>query len=227
MHLLLIIVLLIALIVGPGLWVSAVMKRYQLPRDRYSRSGGATARALLDAQGLGHVTTEKTDRGDHYDPIAKAVRLSAENFDGRSLTALTIAAHEVGHAIQDAAGFRPLRIRTALVRWAHPIERIGAGLLMVSPFVALVTRVPAIGMLSFFAGIATLASGIAVHAVTLPTEFDASFGRALPLIRSQRLLRDEDIPRAHKLLTAAALTYVSGALQSLLNIARWWAIFRR
>jgi len=227
MHLLLPLLILFALIIGPGLWVGAVMKRYHRPRDRYARTGGETARALLDDLGLAHVTTEATDRGDHYDPIAKAVRLSAENFDGRSLTALTVAAHEVGHAMQDAAGFGPLRLRTQLVRWAHPIERIGAGLLMISPFVGILTRAPAIGILSFLTGIATLAIGIAVHAATLPTEFDASFGRALPLIRRQALLREEDLPRARKLLTAAALTYVSGALQSLLNIARWWAIFRR
>ncbi len=66
-----------------------------------------------------------------------------------------------------------------------------------------------------------------MHALTLPTEFDASFGRAMPLIRQHDILRREDIPRARKLLTAAALTYVSQALQSLLNIARWWAILRR
>jgi Zn-dependent membrane protease YugP len=98
---------------------------------------------------------------------------------------------------------------------------------MFAPFSVLLTRVPAIGMLSFLVGLATLASGIVVHALTLPTEFDASFGRALPLIRHHELLRDEDIPRARTLLTAAALTYVSGALQSLLNIARWWSILRR
>jgi hypothetical protein len=72
-----------------------------------------------------------------------------------------------------------------------------------------------------------LASGIVVHLLTLPTEFDASFGRALPLMKQRGVLRKEDMPRARRLLTAAALTYVSGALQSLINIARWWAILRR
>jgi Zn-dependent membrane protease YugP len=73
----------------------------------------------------------------------------------------------------------------------------------------------------------TLGAGVAVHLLTLPTELDASFRRALPLVQQRRLLRPEDVPRARRLLTAAAFTYVAVALQSLLNIARWWAILRR
>jgi hypothetical protein len=227
MHLLILGLILLAAIFGPALWVGAVMRRHAVPRDRYARSGGEAARMLLDAEGLGQVAVEPTNRGDHYDPAAKAVRLSPDNFGSRSLTALTIAAHEVGHAIQDAAGFRPLRLRTGLVRLTHPIQRAGAALLMLSPFIVMLTRSPTVGRLGFVIGFATLAIGIVIHALTLPTEFDASFSRALPLIRRHGLLREEDIPRAQTLLTAAALTYVSGALQSLLNIARWWAILRR
>ena len=148
-------------------------------------------------------------------------------FSSRSLTAVTVAAHEVGHALQDATGFRPLHWRTRLVRWVGPIEKIGAGLLMVAPFTVAVTRAPSIGLLTLLGGFLTLGSGAAVHFLTLPTEFDASFGRALPLLAERGILRDGDGPRARKLLTAAALTYVSGALTSLLNIARWWAILRR
>jgi hypothetical protein len=82
-------------------------------------------------------------------------------------------------------------------------------------------------MLTFFGGMLTLGSGAAIHFLTLPTEFDASFGRALPLLDKQRLLKPGDKIKARRLLTAAALTYVAGSLTSLLNIARWWAILRR
>jgi uncharacterized protein len=227
MHLLILILLLLALVIGPGLWVSAVMKRYSFPADRYPMTGGELARRLLDHLSLTHVRTEATDQGDHYDPLQKVVRLSKANYEGRSLTAVTVAAHEVGHAIQDAGAFAPLRWRTRLVRWVGPIEKVGAGLLMATPLTGALTRSPAIAMLTFLGGLATLGSGIAVHALTLPTEFDASFRRALPLMHQQGVLRPEDRPRARRLLTAAALTYVAGALQSLLNIARWWAILRR
>jgi len=227
MHVLLLIALGLMLFVGPSMWVKSVMARYSAPKNRYPKTGGDVARELLEALSLHHVRIEATDAGDHYDPVEKIVRLSRANFDGRSLTAVTVAAHEVGHALQDAAGFGPLHWRTRLVRWVAPIERVGAGMLLVAPFSVALTRAPMVGLLTFVGGFLTLGSGVVVHALTLPTELDASFVRALPLLERRNLLRDEDLPRARKLLTAAALTYVAVALQSLLNIARWWTILRR
>jgi Zn-dependent membrane protease YugP len=219
--------ILVALIIGPGLWVQAVMRRYSQPANRYSRTGGQTARHLLDALGLRNVGTEVTEQGDHYDPLAKVVRLSHDNFNGRSLTAITIAAHEVGHALQDARAFAPLRMRTQLVQWVAPIEKIGAGMLMLAPLAGALARSPSLMLLGFAGGALTLGTGIVVHFLTLPTELDASFVRALPLLRQRGMLHPGDLPRARALLTAAAFTYVAAAMMSLLNIARWWAILRR
>lgn len=227
MHLLIIVLLLIAVILGPGLWVKRVMARYSEPNDRYPGTGGELARHLLDSLRLEHVGTEETEIGDHYDPRKKVVRLSPENFSGRSLTAITVAAHEVGHALQDAQGYAPLKWRSRLVQWVSPVEKVGAGLLMVAPFLLAVTRVPGIGLLTFLGGLVTLASSTMIHFVTLPTEFDASFARAMPMLSKGGILHSEDEPHARRLLTAAALTYVSASLMSLLNIARWWAILRR
>jgi len=224
---LILIVALLALTILPGLWVQAVIKRYREPANRYPRTGGQTARHLLDTLDLRNVVTEVTDRGDHYDPLAKAVRLTKDNFYGRSLTAVTIAAHEVGHAMQDARGFAPLRLRTQLVHWVAPIEKFGAGMLMMAPLMGAVTRSPRLGVLGLAGGVLILATGVVVHFLTLPTELDASFMRALPLMKKHGVIRDDDLPRARRLLTAAAFTYVAVALQSLLNIARWWAILRR
>ena len=221
------VVLLLALVFGPGLWVRRVIERYSSPPDRYSGTGAQLARFLLNKLGMQHVGVESTDQGDHYDPVAKAVRLTPDKYDGRSLTAITVAAHEVGHAIQDHEGYAPLRLRTYLVRVARPVERIGAGALMVAPFIGAITRVPSIGVIMFLAGFLTLATSTLVHLATLPTEFDASFNRALPLLDDQRVLKEVDRPHARRLLTAAALTYVAASLMSLLNIARWWAILRR
>lgn len=227
MHVILIIVLFLGLIIGPGLWVRTVMARYSRPAKRYQVSGGELARQLLDGLDLQDVVTEQTERGDHYDPRARAVRLSPDNFAGRSLTAITVAAHEVGHAIQHARGFRPLIWRTRLVVWVAPIEKVGAGLLMTAPFLAAMVRNPGIGLLTFVGGLATLGTATAVHALTLPTEFDASFARALPLLHRRRVLHPGDERGARRILMAAALTYVAASLTSLLNIARWWAIIRR
>lgn len=227
MHILIFVALLIGLIVGPGIWVNAVMARYRIPGNRYNRTGAETAQSLLSRAGVNDVRIEVTDRGDHYDPRDKVVRLSESNHSGKSLTALTIAAHEVGHAIQDARGYRPLKMRTALVTLLQPVEKIGAGLLMLAPFTVMLTRVPIVGLATLLGGILVLGSGVVVHALTLPTEFNASFARALPLLSESGTLRSEDLGRARRLLLAAALTYVSAALQSLLNIGRWWAILLR
>ncbi len=219
--------MLLALILGPGIWVKRVMKKYSQPGDRYPGSGADLARNLLDKHGLQSVSVESTDSGDHYDPTAKSVRLSTANHDGRSLTAITVAAHEVGHAIQDKERYAPLRWRTRLVRATSPIQKIGAGVLVVSPFLGILTRLPALGLITFAAGMLTLGIAAVVHLVTLPTEFDASFNRALPMLDKYRTLKGTDRPYARRILTAAALTYVSASLMSLLNIARWFAILRR
>lgn len=227
MHFVLLAAFFVAIVFGPGLWVQHVMRRYSEPDDRYPGTGAELARHLLTRHGLEAVRVERTDTGDHYDPNAKAVRLTPANFDGRSLTAITVAAHEVGHALQDKQGFGPLRWRTRLVAATRNIERLGAGLLIASPFLGLVTRAPSVGILVFIGGLLSLGSSTLVHLVTLPTELDASFVRALPMLRRGDYLERADRPHARRILMAAALTYISASLMSLLNIARWWAILRR
>ena len=223
---LIVIAAVLVLVFGPSIWVKRVMSVYSSPVDRYPGSGASLARHLLDQYQLQHVGVESTERGDHYDPTSKTVRLSPANHDQHSLTAITVAAHEVGHAIQDHTGYGPLKWRTRLVRATGGLEKLGAGILIVSPFLAVVTRMPALGVLTFFGGFLALAASAVVHLVTLPTEFDASFNRALPLLEKHRIVKSSDRPYARRILTAAALTYVSVALMSLLNIARWIAILR-
>ncbi len=227
MHIVLLIIILLTLVIGPGLWVKLIMARYHRPQDRYGFSGGETARKLLDSLGLEHVRTEMTENGDHYDPGEKVVRLGEQNFHGKSLTAITIAAHEVGHALQDAQEFAPLRWRTQMVKLVGPVEKTGAVMMMAAPLIIGITRAPAAGLLMVIGGLLTLGSTVVIHLLTLPTEFDASFRRALPLLKEQDVLYPVDEPHARRLLKAAAMTYVAASLMSLLNIARWWAILRR
>ena len=220
--------LLIAVLVfGPGLWVRRVLEKYSEPADRYAGTGAQLARHLLNKHGLENVAVERTDEGDHYDPQAKAVRLTNDKFDGKSLTAITVAAHEVGHALQDRDSYAPLRLRTRLVKATRVVEKVGAAVLVLSPFLGAITRVPQLSLLMFGAGFLTLGSSTLIHLVTLPTEFDASFNRALPILDDYKILKKPDRPHARRLLRAAALTYVSASLMSLLNIARWLMILRR
>jgi len=227
MPVLFLLLLLVVVVVGPGLWVNHVLQRYSRPTDRYPGSGGELVRHMLDRLNLHDVGAEITEQGDHYDPAARMVRLTEDKFNGRSLTAITVAAHEVGHAHQHVSGYRPLLWRTRLVKWAAPGEKIGAGVLMMAPFVTLVTRAPVVGLLMLLGGFLVLGLGAVIHLVTLPVELDASFGRALPMLKKGGYLKSGDEPHARRLLAAAALTYVAASLMSLLNVARWWAILRR
>jgi hypothetical protein len=227
MHLLLPLVLIIVLIFAPGWWVRKVLSRYSNPADRYEGTGGELARYLLDRLDLKNVKVEETSAGDHYDPQDKAVRLTLDKLNGRSLTAVTVAAHEVGHALQDKVGFAPLKIRNRLIAMTRPVERLGAGILMAAPFIGMLTRAPALSLLMILGGLMSLLATTLVHLVTLPTEWDASFNRALPMLEQDGILKPVDLPHARRLLTAAALTYLAASLASLLNIARWWALLRR
>lgn len=227
MHLLLPLVLVVALVFGPGWWVRNVMSRYSSPEDRYDGSGGELARHLLDSLDLQNVKVEETTKGDHYDPQEKVIRLTPGNLNGRSLTAVTVAAHEVGHALQDASGYAPLKIRSQLIALTQPIQKLGAGILMAAPFIGMLTRAPMISLLMILGGFMSLGATTLVHLITLPTELDASFNRALPMLEKGKILKPVDLPHARRLLKAAALTYLSASLASLLNIARWWSLLRR
>jgi hypothetical protein len=219
--------LLLGIVFAPGIWVQRVLSKYSEPADRYSGSGAQLARFLLDKYGMDSVKVEETKEGDHYDPNAKAVRLTAEKYNGKSLTAITVAAHEVGHALQDHEGYKPLRYRSNLVRATQKFEKLGAAVLMISPFMGAITRAPGLGIVMFLGGMLTLGTSTLVHLVTLPTEVDASFNRALPMLEENNILMKADKRHARRLLKAAAFTYVSASLMSLLNIARWFAILRR
>ncbi len=217
--------LLLTLIYGPALWVRHVMARHREPADRYPGTGGELARHLVRRLELSGVGVEETEAGDHYDPVDKVVRLSPENYRGRHLTAVTVAAHEVGHALQDADGYQPLVLRTQLARLAAVGQRAGAALLVAVPVIMLLTRVPSTGLLLLLAGFLSIGLAVVVHLVTLPTELDASFRRALPLLEAG-YLKPEDHAPARRILAAAALTYVAAALMSLLNIWVWLRFLR-
>ncbi|QKK03354.1 MAG: zinc metallopeptidase [Pseudomonadota bacterium] len=221
MHLLILLIVLAGVIALPQWWVKRVLKRHLQPRDRYPGSGAELARHLLDRLGLDAVGVGRAQPGqDHYDPHERMVRLSPEHHDGRSLTAVTVAAHEVGHAVQHADGYRPLLWRTRLVEWLQRFQRIGVVLLALAPVAVIALRLPRAGLVMLVLAAAALASGIVVHLLTLPAELDASFRRALPLLDRGGYLRSEDRRPARRILTAAALTYVAGALVGLVNF--WW-----
>lgn len=219
-------ILAVAVIFGPHLWAQRVLARYG--RDEYFSGSGITLAGLLLARlGLTGVRIEETAGGDHYDPVEKVIRLSYAQCGRRTLTAVVVAAHEVGHAVQDHTHYPPLAARNRMVTAAARLERIGAAAILAMPLVTALLRVPAAGVVMVAAGFATLCIPVVVHLLTLPTEFDASFNRALPMLTEGGYIPPEDVPAARRILLACALTYVANALMSLLNVWRWIRILKR
>jgi hypothetical protein len=220
------IIIAITVLFGPHLWARHILNRYNR-QEYFSGSGIDLARLVLAHLNLNDVTVEMTDAGDHYDPTGKTIRLTKKIGGRKTLTAVVVAAHEIGHAIQDDSGYKPLKTRTRMIGTAQKIERIGAIIMMAVPVLAGVTRAPSVGVLMFVGGFATLCIPVLVHLLTLPTEFDASFNRALPMLTSGSYIPPEDIPAARKILIACALTYVANSLIGLLNVWRWIRVLRR
>jgi Zn-dependent membrane protease YugP len=215
----------VALIYGPQFWIKRIMQAHATELPGMPGTGGDLARHLLDDAGLNNVKVEITADGrDHYSTDDKAVRLSEANFNGKSITAVAVAAHEVAHAVQDRDGYMPLMMRQRLVKKTIIVERFGSIILMATPLVFALVKSPAVLLLELAAALGILASTIVIHVVTLPTEFDASFKKALPVL--ENYLPQDKITGARSVLRAAAFTYVAGALVSLLNVARWLRLLR-
>lgn len=218
---------LVALIFGPQLWARYTFARHNRPRDDFPGTGGELARHLIDRYALSCVQLETTAQGDHYDPTTKTVRLTPGYFNGKSLTSIAIAAHEVGHAIQHAENSRLFSTRTRLAKLAIAAERFGAVAMLAIPIIAAVTRAPSAGLLMVAIGVGSMLIGTLVHLVTLPVELDASFKKALPILQAGNYVSADDIPAVRQILRAAAYTYVANSLANLLNLWRWVAILRR
>ncbi len=216
----------LALVFGPRIWVRRVLAQHGADRPDLPGTGAELARHLLDEANLPSVMVEKTDTGDHYDPEAQAVRLLPQHHDGRSVAAVAVAAHEVSHAVQHARGETAFMRRLDLIKQLGWVEKLASGILLFSPIVFVVMKSPALLALQILAGVLLLGIRIVVHLVTLPVEFDASFGKALPVLLRGRYLGAGDMAAAQKVLKAAAYTYVAAALAALLDVVRWVRMLR-
>ncbi len=222
-----VIVLLIA-IFAPQIWTKYVFRRYSKELEQLPGSGGELAQHLIDKLKLEGTRVEETETdGNHYDPEEKTVRLSPDVYNAKSLSAIVIAAHEIGHALQHHSAYRPLYVRWRLARVVAVSEKIAAMMLVAFPFAAMLTRLPVVGGLMLFCGITILFLPVVFHLITLPVELDASFNRALPILEQGNYLPESAIPIARKILMAAAFTYLSASLASVLNFYRWLVFLRR
>ena len=148
------------------------------------------------------------------------MRLNRGKIDRKTLTALTTAAHEVAHALQDASGYGPFVWRIRLVRVAQVTVEVGSLLLLAVPVTALVTRRPVPPVVVGSAAISVLGAGVATQLAALPSELDASFGRALPMLRDG-IISPHEVKDARKILVACSLTYIASSLAAVLSLWPW------
>jgi len=193
--------------------VQSAYKQQSQIRNAHGLTGKQAALQLLRMNGITDVSVEEVQGqlSDHYDPREKVVRLSSNNFRNPSLASVSIAAHEVGHAIQHASGYAPLKIRHSIL----PVTQVGSWAAFPLFIIGFFFQTPLlmdIGIL-FFAGV------VLFHVVTLPVEFDAS-SRAMKQLESHGYLSATEVQGAKKVLNAAALTYVAAAAMAALQLIR-------
>lgn len=201
--------------------VNSVMKKYSKIGNSTGISGGEAARRILNNEGLYHVQVEclNADSGDHYDPRTNTVRLSYSNYSGASVTAVGVAAHECGHAIQHAQGYQPLNFRTAIVPVVNIGSKLGFPLIILGILLSWNYVLIQIGIWAF-------SLSVLFQLVTLPVEFNAS-SRAIAKIDQYGLMSQTENEGCKKVLRAAALTYVAAAASSILQLMRLILLYGR
>lgn len=194
-----------------AMWVRRSYSKYSKQMSASGMTGAQVARMILDRNGLTNVRVEPVagTLTDHYDPGAKVVRLSEDNFSKNSVAGVSVAAHEVGHAIQDASGYLPMKLRSGLV----PIANISAQLWM--PLFLL--GIFGLGTFWIELAIILFAGVLAFHVVTLPVEINAST-RAYGLLTNYGVLSHSEAGGTKRVLSAAAFTYIAAALTSILTL---------
>lgn len=205
----------IALMMWAQFRIQSTYRKYSEVRSSLGLTGAQVAETILQRMGVQNVRVEPVagELTDHYDPSAKAVRLSEGIYGSTSLAAAAVAAHECGHVLQDVRGYSPMNVRAALVPAANIGSSIGPLLIIAGIFLG------SAGGIFINLGIVLFLAVILFHVVTLPVEFDAS-SRALRLINELGILQGEENRGARKVLNAAALTYVATTLYAVLQLVQ-------
>ena len=194
-----------------AIWVRSTYSKYSKQPSASGFPGARVARAILDRNGLSNVRVEPVPGTltDHYDPRSKVIRLSESNYRSNSIAAVSVAAHECGHAIQDASGYLPMKLRSGL----FPLVAFSSQIWLPLFFIGVFVGAP------LFIQLAAILFGavLAFHLVTLPVEINAST-RAYDLLTRYGLLSREEAEGTRRVLSAAAFTYIAAALTAFLTL---------
>ncbi len=217
----------VSLMFAPQMWVRHVMRKHSHTIEGMPGTGGELATHLIERFKLDGIGVEETEENqDHFDPNDQMVRLSPSNFHGRSLKAVAVATHEIGHAIQFHRKEDVFLLRTKYLPRAEQIRRIGGYALWLSPVLALMMKSPVALILPIAISVVLQIVAAMTYLIVLPEEWDASFGKAMPILE-EGYVPEEYLPQAESVLKAAALTYFAAALSSVLNLGYLLLLLRR
>ena len=218
-------IIFLLLSVFPMLWLNYVFNKNDKTLINMPFNGQEFGNLILEEKGLNNVLIEETSVGDHYDLNEKKVKVLNDRLNKKSLTSISIICHEIGHAIQHQENYKPLKNRTIIVKSTAWITQIGNSILLIGiPFI-FATGATSLIKTSLIIVLISLIIGVFIHIITLDVEFDASFNRAMPIIR-------EKVPKEYhnacrSVLLAAALTYVVGTIRNFISLRYIWLLLSR
>lgn len=219
---------LVGCVYAPQVWVRWVMHTHGGDLVEMPGTGSQLADHLIKRFKLdGYAVEEAGKLGDHFDPGARCVRLRRSNYTGRSLTAIAVAAHEIGHAIQHQRQEKVSRLRERYVPRAKNLQRLGVICLTLVPLVGLVAKAPVVFVGFIALGLGLQICGALAYLIVLPEELDASFNKALPILVEGNYIQADQVPAVEQVLRAASYTYFAAALADVLNLSRWVMLLLR
>lgn len=201
----------------PNLWVNYIMRKYNTNLSDMPFTGREIGNIILKENNLEKISIESIKQIDHYNPLDKKIKITKDKLDKKSITSISVVAHEIGHAIQDNENYQPLLLRQKLIEKTSILQRIGSFFLIIGlPSIFAFTKSPLITFVAAMMIMGCLSTNVLIHLITLPVEFDASFKRALPILK--KYVPKKNMQQCTSVLRAAAFTYLAQSIMSIFRL---------
>ena len=201
----------------PNIWVNYILKKNNTTLSDMPFTGSQLGKEILKDLQIQNVSIEPIKQLDHYNPKEKKIHIGEDKLNKKSITSIAVVAHEIGHAIQDKENYKPLIIRQKLIEKTMIFQRIGSFLLIIGlPSIFAFTKSPLITFIAAIIIMGCLSTNLIIHLITLPVEFDASFNRALPILK--KYVPKENMQQCRSVLRAAAFTYLAQSIVSIFRL---------
>ena len=201
----------------PSMWVNYVLKKNNKIISKMPFTGYELGKIILEEKQIINVSIETSNKLDHYNPIEKKININEDKINNKSITSIAVVAHEIGHAIQDKDNYKPLIFRQKLIEKTMIFQKIGSFLLIIGlPSIFTFTKSPFITFIAAIIIMGCLSTNVLIHLITLPVEFDASFNRALPILK--KYVPKQSMQQCRSVLRAAALTYLAQSIVSIFRL---------